>query len=177
MKKLKSHAISGVFVFLLLGIFAVFSTVTVLFGANAYKNSITRSAEHNTRRILSTYVRSMAHSCDEAESIYTERVKGVKLSYPDPDGEPVSEDVGEVDTLVLVLSLDEEGTYIDRIYVYEGQLMERLYEISEPFEPALGNSVCAADGLNARIEDGLLSVSITSGDETADVDIALRAAR
>ena len=30
-----SHAISGVFVFLLLGIFAVFSTVMVLLGAKA----------------------------------------------------------------------------------------------------------------------------------------------
>ena len=40
-----SHAISGVFVFLLLGIFAVFSTVMVLLGARAYKGAADRLTE------------------------------------------------------------------------------------------------------------------------------------
>ena len=39
-----SHAISGVFVFLLLGIFAVFSTVMVLLSARAYKGAVDRLA-------------------------------------------------------------------------------------------------------------------------------------
>ena len=38
-----SHAISGVFVFLLLGVFAVFSTVMVLLGAKAYRAAAARS--------------------------------------------------------------------------------------------------------------------------------------
>ena len=53
-----SHAISGVFVFLVLGIFAVFSTVMVLLGARAYKSTADRAAEHNAYRIGMAYVRS-----------------------------------------------------------------------------------------------------------------------
>ena len=34
-QKLSSHAVSGLFVFLLLGVFAVFSTVMVLLGVKA----------------------------------------------------------------------------------------------------------------------------------------------
>ena len=41
-QKLSSHAVSGLFVFLLLGVFAVFSTVMVLLGVKAYRGAVER---------------------------------------------------------------------------------------------------------------------------------------
>ena len=61
-----THAISGVFVFLLLGIFAVFSTVMVLMSAKAYKGMVDESALHNSVRVASSYIRTMLRGNDES---------------------------------------------------------------------------------------------------------------
>ena len=56
---LPSHSVSGLFIFLMIGIFAVFSTVMVLFGANAYRGAVNRFDSNNESRIASSYIRSM----------------------------------------------------------------------------------------------------------------------
>ena len=76
--KQPSHVISGVFVFLLLGLFAVFSTVMVLMGAKAYKGTADRAAEHNAQRIAGAYVRSMVRSDDQNGGVRVEDVDGVR---------------------------------------------------------------------------------------------------
>lgn len=174
MRKLKSHAISGVFVFLLLGIFAVISVVTVLFGANAYKNSSDRAQEHNTRRVLSSYVRAMARSWDSLDGVYTEQADAVRLSFQDGSDEPAVESLGAIDSVVLVR---EDEDIIDRLYVFDGKLMERLQYTDEPFEPERGMEICPADALSAQYSDGLISLTLAYGDETATVDIAPRSGR
>ena len=50
-QKIIPHEISGVFVFLLLGVFAVFATVTVLLGAGAYKRISERSGADSNGRL------------------------------------------------------------------------------------------------------------------------------
>ena len=54
-----SHAISGAFVFMLLGIFAIFSTVMVLLSAKAYRGVVDKAAMHNSMRVASSYIRTM----------------------------------------------------------------------------------------------------------------------
>ena len=175
MKKLKPHAISGVFVFLLLGVFAVLSTVMVLFGANAYKNSGSRIEEHNAGRILAAYARTRVRSCDEEGSVRVENVKGTLTSYDDEDHE-IIEETDEIKCLTLVIYRDEEETVVDRIYVYNGCLMERMQDESEPFEPDRGMIVCEADAMDVSIENGLLTVILDAGGETLSADVALRSA-
>ena len=75
-----SHAISGVFVFLLLGIFAVFSTVMVLLSARAYKGAADRLADHNAARIAPAYLRSMVRADDEKDVVFVEEKAGVTPS-------------------------------------------------------------------------------------------------
>ena len=48
-----NHAISGVFVFLLLGIFAIFSTIMVVMGAKAYRGMVEKADVHNSIRVAS----------------------------------------------------------------------------------------------------------------------------
>ena len=63
--KLKArHSMQGVFVFVLLGLFAVMSTLMVLLGAQMYRGTVDRSADNNRDRVLAAYVRSMLRSGD-----------------------------------------------------------------------------------------------------------------
>ena len=195
MKKLTGHAISGVFVFLLLGVFAVMSTVTVLIGANVYRRSGEITQAHDDERILSTYARSMARSMDASGGVYVETVKGYEITgVSDEEAQSLPKDeierftdeftgedyyehrafLGDVHCVTLVLSRDENETYIERLYVYEGTLMERLQEVNEPFEPARGISVCPADEMSATLSDGLLTIRFMKDGIAYEEIVALR---
>lgn len=105
MKQIKqpSHVISGVFVFLLLGIFAVFSTVMVVMGAKAYKGTADRAAEHNAARLAGAYIRSMVRSDDEEAAVRAEVIQAVAHpqdeeeeygEYPEEEAAPAQEETG-----------------------------------------------------------------------------------
>lgn len=151
-----SHAISGVFVFLLLGVFAVFSTVMVVLGAKAYKATADRAAEHNAGRIASAYVRSMVRADDDRDSLRVEKIGGL-------------------DSVTMHYDYDGEE-YLTRIYVYGGMLREWFSYAEVDFEPENGEAVCAADEMRASLSGHLLSVGMRHGDKWTNVDIALRSA-
>ncbi len=169
-KKAPSHLISGVFVFLLLGLFAVFSTVMVLLGVKAYRGAVARNGVHNTARISSSYLRSMIRADDEAGALRIERVPGL-VSGEDGEDRQV-----EVDCVALYNSYDDEA-YVTRIYVWDGSLREWFTEASEPFYADAGDVVCPADSLEAELSGSLLTLRVATGEETAEVDIALHADR
>ena len=57
--KTVQHSMQGVFVFVLLGLFAVMSTLMVLLGAQMYRNTVDHAEANNEGRLLGAYVRSM----------------------------------------------------------------------------------------------------------------------
>lgn len=151
-----SHAISGVFVFLLLGIFAVFSTVMVVLGAKAYKSTADRAVDHNASRISNAYIRSMVRSDDNLGSLRVDEIDGV--------------------TSVTLVNAYDGVEYLTRLYVYDGMLREWFTEAETAFEPENGEPVCAADEMKASLNGRLLSVQMRHGDEWTNVDIALHSA-
>lgn len=151
-----SHAISGVFVFLLLGIFAVFSTVMVLLGAKAYKATADRAAEHNAGRIASAYVRSMVRGNDSQDALRVD-------------------DMGGIPAVTMLYDYDGEE-YLTMIYAYGGMLREWFTYADADFEPEYGEAVCAVDEMKASLSGHLLSVQMRYGDTWTNVDIALRSA-
>ena len=155
-KKAVNHSISGVFVFMLLGIFAVFSTVMVLLGARAYKSTAERAAQHNEARIATAYMRSMVRASDWENAVVIEDVNGVR-------------------TVTLRSEYDGEE-YVTRLYAFDGMLREWFTSADAEFDPELGEAICAADELDADLTDHLLRVRLRSGEEWSDVDIALRSA-
>ena len=165
-QKLSSHAVSGLFVFLLLGVFAVFSTVMVLLGVKAYRGAVERTEAHNASRIASAYIRSMLRADDEAGAFSLESCEGLV-------GEPGAEETVTVNVLTLRNDYGEE--YITRIYVYDGFLREWFTRASEPFYPDQGEVVCPAEELTAEIKGSLLTVHLRTGDTTQDVRCSLRA--
>lgn len=155
-KGTQSHAISGVFVFLLLGIFAVLSTVMVLMAAKAYRGTVDRSENNNRSRIASNYIRTMLRADDQAEVLRIEELEGVQ-------------------TITMLNDYDGEG-YVTRLYVYDGQLREWFSATDLEFSPQNGETVCAAEAMRAEFTDGLLTVFITENGTETEINFAPRAA-
>lgn len=151
----RRHSISGAFVFLLLGVFAVMSTVLVLFGAQAYRNIVDRTAVHNQTRILQSFVRN---------AVLAEDVAGALA-------------VDEVDGLPVLTVTDASIGYVKYIYVYDGALRELFIAESREFEPEQGEVICAAASMTPVLSDGLLTVELTDENGNGStMTLALRCA-
>ena len=148
-----NHAISGVFVFLLLGIFAIFSTIMVVMGAKAYRGMVEKADVHNSIRVASSYIRTMLRSNDEAGVLRVEDVNGVQT---------------------ITMENDYGDIYVTRIYLYDGKLREWFALAEIPFEPANGETVCSLDTMQAELKDGLLHVVVSEHGTEMEIDYAPR---
>ena len=150
-----NHAISGVFVFLLLGIFAIFSTIMVVMGAKAYRGMVEKADVHNSIRVASSYIRTMLRSNDETGVLRVEDVNGIQT---------------------ITMENDYGDIYVTRIYLYDGKLREWFALAEIPFEPANGETVCSLDTMQAELKDGLLHVVISEHGKEMEIDYAPRTA-
>ena len=151
----KNHAIAGVFVFLLLGVFAVFSTMLVLIGAQAYRTITVHAEEHNFERTMYSYILNSLRGDDVEGTIETRNEKGI-------DTLVVSYDYG--------LEIMEK-----RVYCYDGHLRELLTSASNEFEPANGEEICEAESFRASLTDNLITIDVTGADgELRTINAVLR---
>ena len=150
------HSMQGAFIFVLLGLFALMSTLMVLLGAQMYRGTVDHSQYNNENRIMGAYVRSMIRSMDAGD-----------ISVEEPGG-------------ITALALKEswEGTeYVTWLYQYNGKLYELFADMEDDFNPERGTEICPANSLSAEITDGLLTVNLTDGDgQPCTVSVALRCA-
>ena len=156
-RKGTSHAISGAFVFLLLGVFAVISTLLVLLCAQAYRNTVDQTGLHRDERIIQSFIRNTLRGED------TENAFGVA----DKDG---------VSTLTILNDFGDEK-YIRYLYCYDGMLRDLFISENDTFEPTYGEEVCPAESFSASFADGLLTVDMTDVEgKTYTFSIAQRCA-
>ena len=156
------HSISGLFVFLLLGMFAVFSTTMVLLGARAYRNIAQQQTDHNTERIAPAYLRSMIRSTDKRDAYLI-----MNVDSNDPNN----------DLLQIWQYFDGEGV-LTYLYCHDGFLREYVVtaEVDSEigFEPGLGETVCPLDSMTFDIdENDLMHAKLIRGGEITDVYIYL----
>lgn len=155
-QKSVSHGVQGVFVFVLLGAFAVMSTLMVLLGAQMYHRTVEFADGNNDKRVLGSYVRSMVRAYDRADAVSVEEHDGVVA-------------------LAMRESFDGE-VYVMRLYEYEGNVCEQYTEDAYDFDPALGDVVCAASQFEPVLEGNTLKVSfLGESGEPELVIVALRA--
>ena len=134
----------GVFVFVLLGLFALMSILLVLYGAQMYRKTVAVSEENNAQRVLTSYIRSMVRAEDSADSVRIEEQDGVS---------------------VIAMHEEISGTpYVTRIYTWDGALYEQFTAADRPFVPQFGTKILEADAMVPVIEDGVLSVSMKDKD-------------
>ena len=150
-----SHSMQGVFVFVLLGLFAVMSTLMVLLGAQMYRGTVDRSDRNNGYRVLSAYVRSMIRAEDGAGAVSVDHFDGI-------------------DALALREEIDGDA-YVTWIYRYDGELYEQFTDDTGDFDPADGNAICPADDFAVRVDGGLVTVDMKDQNgEPCTVQVALR---
>lgn len=151
------HSMQGVFVFVLLGLFALMSTLMVLLGAQMYRGTVDKTTENNESRVLNAYVRSMVRAQDTRGNVRVEKN-------------------GDADCLALYEDIDGE-MYVTWIYLYDGQLYEQFTDAGYEFNPASGSPICPANSFSPAIEGRLLTVQMTNDkDEPCLVQVALRCA-
>ena len=138
-----SHTIAGAFVFLLLGLFALFSVMLVLLCAGAYNRVAAAGERNNQTRISPAYLRTMVRGHDFQGGIRTEKLTGI-LREDEDTGETSVEPV-ELDALVL-----DDADAVTRLFVYEGW----LYECSEPRDEETDEDGFAAPSGERAVDGG-----------------------
>ena len=157
-RKTDQHSMQGVFVFVLLGLFAVMSTLMVLLGAQMYRNTVDRSTANNEDRVLSAYVRSMIRAEDTSGAMEIGEYDGVKA-------------------LAMREDLDGEA-YVTWLYCYEGQMYEWFTSDDGEFRPESGTAICPAQRFEPSLDNGLLTVNLVNAKgEPETVRVALRCAQ
>ena len=150
-----AHAMSGVFVFLLLGTFAVMGVLLILLGAQAY-NSVVNSAQRcANERILRSYPLNKVRMNDNAEALSVRQIEGVD---------------------VLTIEQDYDGDiYETYVYCYDGYLRELFMAQEEEFYLEDGEGLVEAEYFRPKIENGMMSFEIgTANGENYQAKLALR---
>ena len=151
-----SHGVQGVFVFVLLGAFAVMSTLMVLLGAQMYHGTIERTGSTNDERVLSADVRSMVRAYDRAGAVSIEQH-------------------GDITAIAMREAYDGER-YVMRLYQYGDSLYEQYTEDGYAFDPAMGDAVCGIGRFEPALDGGVLAVDMTDdAGRPCSVYVALRA--
>lgn len=133
---------------LLFGVFAVCLLAVLLTGANSYQALTQRDRTASDSRTCAQYLATRVRQADQYGAI------GV-------------EPFGDGDALAFRQDIDGR-TYVTRVYVSGGWLMELFSAADLTLSPQEGERIMAAQALTAQQEDGLLRISITpaQGDPT-----------
>ena len=153
-RKTKGHVLTSTLAFLLLVVFAVGATQLTLLGAQAYRAMVARSQTHNRERIVPAVIRSAVRASNVEGTVSVEEIDGI---------------------CCITISMNEdEESYLRRLYVFNGNLCELFTSADRPFEPDGGETLCAAQSLQAEIQGNLLTVSVTNADgEVTEVCVSL----
>ena len=152
--KTQSHSVQNLFVFLLLGFFAVTGTLLIAMEAQSYRNCVSRAELHASERVLSGYIRTAVRCNDRADAVSIA-------------------DEGGIETLVFTADYGGD-IYLTRLYCHDGQFRELFTSADRAFEPEAGEPICEADAFTATLEGNLLTAVLTEGGESYTVHIALR---
>lgn len=150
----RAHAISGVFIFALLGAFAVLSTLLVLLGARAYRAVTERAALSAEERILLNYPLNKVRMNDCADRIRVDEKDGVPM---------------------LVIRHDIDGEWYETsIYCHQGWLYELFAAADDEIPLEEGEPLAAADYFKPELKDGVVSFEVGTGSGIYRAQVALR---
>lgn len=155
-QRTQHNSIGGLFMFGLLGLFALLSLALVVIGTQAYQNVVHISDSNNQAQSVLSYVANKVRFGDTAGAASVDRIDGVPV-------------------LILEQAFDDE-LFETRIYFFEGGLMEQFVPAEDEFFPEDGEllvhlSACAI----TQEADNLIKITLTlDNGETCAMHIALR---
>lgn len=136
----RGHMISGAFVFLLLGIFVVFSSWMVLLSAQFYHVTVEQTSLHNSQRVLGSYLMNAVRGNDAADMVRVDDENGTK---------------------VLSFQYDMDGLLCEtRIYYWNGYICELFSDAEQSFSPDYGEKICEAQDFEPVLNGNLLQMRV-----------------
>ena len=150
-----SHAISGIFIFLLVGLFAISAILLTVMGIQVYRGVADAGAQSVRSQTLVSYLCNKLHAYDRAGGV-------------------VVGEHGGLPTLALREQV-EGDVYTTLIYAYEGTVREQLLGEGDAFDPEQGEPIAEARELRFERSDGLLTLFV-DGQESLVQRVALRSA-
>ena len=148
--KRREHSVSGLFAFVLVGVFTLLSLTIVLAGVRSYRAMGDSARVVPQERIALGYVSGKLRASGDRKSVSFREEQGVKL---------------------LVIRDEADGeTYETRIYSKDGRLCEQFCDVSVPFNPDDGERIASLPGftfygegariiLRAHLSDGTVAVT------------------
>ena len=151
-RKTIQHHMDALIALLLFGVFAVCVLAVLLTGADAYRRLTDRDRAAFDRRTAVQYLATRVRQADARGGVAVEDIGGA-----------------------AALKLDAESDYPTWLYCYDGQLMELYCYFEERPGPEDGQPLMAVEGLEATLEDVLLTLRVTqAGGETDTLLLSLR---
>jgi hypothetical protein len=150
------HSISGLFAFVLIGVFALCALIIVVAGVNSYRSMGRANLLSSQQRIALGYVSGKLRALGDADGVSIREEQGVKL---------------------LVLSEEADGTaYETRIFFEGGRLYEQFCEAELDFGPEGAEPIALLPGFQFERTGGLVTLSARLNDGAeAETCVALRA--
>lgn len=150
----RSGRFNGLAALLLFGVFAVCILSVLLTGAKTYRALSERGAEEGDRRVCAQYLSARVRQSDRAGAIGVDK-------FGDGDALVLRETVGgsECET---------------RVYVHDGYLNELFCLAGAGLSPGDGQRIMPAEGLEAEVSGGLVTLRVTSGGETVELTLCRR---
>ena len=154
---LRSHRISSVFVFVLIGLFAVASLTLSLIGLRVYRSVTDAAGENSDAQMLLSYLSNKVRAHDTVGGISVAQLEGIPA--------------------MRFFETVEGDSYVTTVYAYQGAVWESLAQANEPFEPENGERLIAADSLAfSLLSPSLIETAVTlPGGEPRTMRVALRA--
>ena len=151
-----NHAISGLFAFLLIGLFALFALAIVVSGVRSYRSMADGARVASQQRQALGYVSGKLRASGDRDRVSVREEMGVKL---------------------LVIAEDADGDpYETRIYFSDGSLREQFCVPDLPFDPEDGEIIASLPGFSFERTGDLVALNAyLSGGGEAETFVALRA--
>lgn len=155
--RFSSHTISGVFIFFLIGLFALTSLTLTLVGTKVYQRINADAQANSDARLALSYLCNRVRTFDATGKIAVKEREGLSI-------------------LCLYETYDEE-CYETAIYVSDGELRERFASAEDAFDPSDGEALLAVQSLDFEMPaQNLLEAKLQlANGETRTLRMALRA--
>lgn len=161
--KATKHSISSAFIFLLVGVFAVFSLLLVLIGVGAYRGVVEDASQNAQVRTSLSYIANKVRAADATGEVRVEDWQGVPVLVMQ---EWYDADLYETRLYFLP---DEQGGGLYEHFMYTGD--------AQDWTPADGDRIADISALTIKSEAGRLVLGMTTTDgQPLTLRLALRAA-
>ena len=140
--RMRRNSVNGLLLFLIYGMFALFSMLLVVIGARVYRNIVAVGEENTQTRAAFSYVSNKVRAKGGAEDA---------VSLEEREG---------IGVLTLAGDVENQG-YETCIYFYDGKLCESYRSVGQPFSPELGEKIVEVeDFIMEETDTGQLLISV-----------------